>query len=161
MRRISLLLIPALLVACSGREPMGPKLNPSFDEGGNSGCATVHFIWAGTVPPYTAALSGDLEGTMTLSFTAGSNVFAGVTQKNYGTASWDVTGGVLGPLQFVTEFENKNFWTDRPGSPLYLFENIGTHRALQGVEKANLHYIGTFDGLARYGEHHYTGIICP
>ena len=161
MRRFSLLVLPFLLMACADREPTAPDITPAFDEGGNSGCATVHFVYSGSLPFWQARpVAGDLEGTLQLHFAPGPT-FAGVTMKNGGTAEWNITGGILGPLQFTTEFDNKNFITDRPGSPLYLFENIGTHRALQGVQKANLHYKGTYDALAGYAEHDYTGVICP
>ena len=91
----------------------------------------------------------------------GDTKFAGVTMKNGGIAHWDITGGVLGPLTFDTEIENKNLLTNRPGSPGTLFENIGKHRAISGVKKANLHYIGTFDALTGMTDHDFQGVICP
>jgi hypothetical protein len=135
-----------------------PDTSPVFAVAGNSGCATVQFTWAGV--PNTAPVTGDLQGTLTTVF-SGDTKFAGVTMKNGGTGTWDITGGVLGSLAFVTEFDNKNFLHDRPGSPFLLFENIGKHRAVEGVEKANLHYKGTFNATTGQLDHDYVGVICP
>jgi len=111
----------------------------------------------------SATVSGDLEGTSTTEFDPGSITFAGVTIHNSGVTHWDITGGVVPGLgTFVTEFDNMNIAIDRPGSPGTLFENIGKHRAVDGVAKANLRYRGTFDLVpSPHGEHHYQGVICP
>ena len=70
-------------------------------------------------------------------------------------------GGPLpGAVTFRTEFDSRNQATDRPGSPGWLFENIGRHRAVDGVEKANLHYAGTFSAVDLQGVHEYQGVIC-
>ena len=114
----------------------------------SSGCGTPKFT-AVLVPTsdfsFDGVLSGDLEGTVTLLFDPGSLEFAGVTLSNSGTAHWVITGGIIPGLgTFDTEFENRNLIVDRPGSPATLFENIGRHRAVGGVDKANLTYKGAF-----------------
>jgi hypothetical protein len=43
-------------------------------------------------------------------------------------------------------------------------KNTGQHRALNGVQKANLEYQGTFDLTAvpePLADHDYRGVICP
>jgi hypothetical protein len=86
-----------------------------------------------------------------------------VTIANSGTTNWSIDGGIVPGLgTFVTEFDNRNINIDRPGSPATLFENKGAHRALQGVEKANLSYKGTFSLLpSPEGNLDYEGVICP
>jgi len=126
------------------------KFNVSGDPGGSG------FVVLGEV-------SGDLAGTVTMTFDPDSVKFAGVTIKVGGVAQWDVTDGVVpGLVEFETSFDNKNLATDRPGSPAWVFENIGTHRALTGVQKANLHYSGISDfAEPRAFSHDYQGVICP
>jgi hypothetical protein len=130
-----------------------------------SGCATPKFTVV-LVPTsglsFNGVLSGDLEGTVTLLFDPGSFKFAGVTFANSGTAHWEISGGVLPGLgAFDTEFNNRNLLVDRPGSPATLFENIGTHRAAGGVDKANLTYKGTFTVMpTQEAIHEYQGVVC-
>jgi len=108
-------------------------------------------------------VTGELEGTVSLEFDFGSVKFAGVTVANSGTAHWSITGGMIpAPVTFDTEFDNRNVALDRPGSPATLFENTGKHRAVGGVERANLTYKGTFTTLpSPRGDHDYQGVICP
>jgi hypothetical protein len=153
------LLFAALAVGCGGDMPTDTDVpSADFAVAGNSGCATVQFNWS-TVPT-SGPVTGDLEGTVSYTFIGGTK-FAGATQKNGGTAHWDITGGVLGPMTFETEFDNMNIAIDRPGSPGTLFENIGKHRATSGVTKANLHYAGTFSLLTFMLDHDFQGVICP
>ena len=107
-------------------------------------------------------MSGDLVGTVALEFAPGSVTFTGQTLSVAGTAQWVVTGGVISGLSaFETEFQNRNLLVDRPGSPGNVFENIGTHRAVSGVETANLTYLGTFSGLTSQTILSFHGVICP
>lgn len=131
---------------------------------GRSGCATVHFNVLGfpsSPAMFTGEVTGDLEGTVELAFVGGPGKFAGVTQHNGGNASWSISDGVLGPLTFDTEFDNKNFYVDRPGSPATVVENIGKHRAVAGVDKANLTFKGEFSFLTFSIDHDFRGVICP
>ncbi len=148
-------------VGCGGDLPTDTDgLSPDFGVAGNSGCATVKFNIGGVVFPDPIPITGDLEGTFAPTF-MGDQKFSGVTTANGGTAVWDITGGVLGPLTFETTFDNRNIDTDRPGSPSTFFENIGRHRALDGVQKANLTYLGTFSFITFEIDHDYQGVICP
>jgi len=126
--------------------------------GGNSGCYAVKFVVSGFFPDF--AVTGDLVGTSSPVF-ADEFKWTGHTVANGGTAHWVITGGVLGYIEFDTTFHNRNILIDRPGSPATFFENTGKHRALAGVEKANLTYHGTFDALIPAADHDYQGVICP
>ena len=133
-----------------------------------SGCYAVKFNVSGPldengVPTEPSVVSGDLVGTQELIPDYGSVRFAGVTIKVDAVAEWHITGGVIPGLgEFTTSVNNMNLSSDRPGSPGYIFENIGKHRALDGVQKANLHYDG-ITNLAppRSFSHDYQGVICP
>ena len=108
--------------------------------------------------------TGDLSGTIEMTWDFDSFKYAGVTEKNGGTYTWTITGGIIPELRtFQTAFTNKNLVTDRPGSPDYIFENIGTHRAISGVSKANLAYHGSFiyQPPVVLLDHLYSGVICP
>ena len=130
-----------------------------------SGCATPKFT-VHLVPTsdfsFDGVLSGDLVGTVTLLFDPGSIKFTGETLSNSGTAHWVISGGTVPGLGvFDTGFKNRNQFADRPGSPATLFENIGSHRAVGGVDKANLTYKGTFTAVPPpEGVHQYQGVIC-
>ncbi len=91
--------------------------------------------------------------------------FTGVTVANGGIAHWDIIGGMIPGLgMFDTEFDIRNHLVDRPGSPELFFENKGRHRALAGVEKANLTYKSTADFLADPApvtDWIFQGVICP
>jgi hypothetical protein len=156
----------AFAVGCGGEAPTEMEgLTPEFGVAGKSGCYTVKFDvsleWVGPGLPFAQSITGDLVGTVRTDF-SGETKFAGATQHNGGTTHWDISGGIIPGLEtFETEFDNKNFLTDRSGSPYLLFENIGNHRALRGVEKANLTYNGYFDARIAQGLHHYQGVICP
>jgi hypothetical protein len=127
--------------------------------GGNSACYAVKFNVGGLIPPFQ--VTGDLVGTRQDSFDIpGSLRYAGVTTRFTGTSHWHITAGVVPGLEdFETSYENKNLDVDRPGSPADVFENIGTHRALEGVQKANLTYRGTASPAGL--DHDFTGVICP
>jgi hypothetical protein len=131
--------------------------------GGASSCVTSKFIVT-LVPSgartFAGVIHGDIEGTVVITFDDAFTL-RGVTFANGGTAEWELSGGLLlESVAFQTVFENRNQETDRPGSPAWLFENIGRHRAVDGVEKANLSYDGTFDASILQGVHGYHGVIC-
>ena len=82
--------------------------------------------------------------------------------KNHYTAQWSITGGIVPGLgDFETEADNKNILTVRPGSGANVWENLGKHRALSDVEKANLTYHGTLTGPPPLGDWDFQGVICP
>jgi hypothetical protein len=171
------------LVACTGEVGQQPleattmTLPDSADEasavqasGGNSGCYAVKFsvvgdsFGPGGEPIAPFVVSGDLVGTIESVFDLPDSLkFAGVTVKNAGVSYWHITGGVVPNLgEFTTSFDNLNHVIDRPGSPATLFENQGRHRALEGVQKANLTYKGTFNLVpSPFLSHHFKGVICP
>lgn len=174
MRKRWLLVVLVICVAaCSGEAvPEGPTAveletvaeAPGGVEAsaGKSGCYAVKFKVSGCVPG--CVVTGDLEGTREDFFDPPDTFkFAGITVKNGGRAHWTITGGTVPGLgEFDTSFDNKNFLIDRPGSPDTLFENIGKHRALDGVQKANLHYNGTFTVVPEPSvDHDFSGVICP
>jgi hypothetical protein len=69
---------------------------------------------------------------------------------------------VPGAGSFDTQFDNKNFFVDRPGSPASVIENLGTHRAMGGVSKANLGYNGAFNASPEpVAAHDFHGVIRP
>ena len=162
MKKLLILLVSlGLALGCGGDMPTDTDgLSPNFGVAGNSGCATVRFTVAGVVFPDPIPVTGDLEGTFVGTF-MGDQKFSGVTTANGGTVAWEITGGVLGPLTFETTFDNRNISTDRPGSPAAVNENSGRHRALSGVQKANLTYAGTFSAISFEIDHDYNGVICP
>jgi hypothetical protein len=181
VRRMWVPLLPLVLcmATCSGDAvPVAPTDVVAHDavaepsgavqaSAAQSGCYAVKFNVSGTLVPgvltVQGVVSGDLVGTVEMTFDLGTLTFAGVTIKNGGFAEWNVDGGVVAGIdEFKTSFDNKNLATDRPGSPAWVFENIGTHRALEGVQKANLHYEGISDfAEPRAFSHDYQGVICP
>ena len=112
---------------------------------------------------FLSELTGDIEGTEIVTFDPNSLDFHGVTLHNAGTAHWSITRSIVPGLgSFDTEFDNKNFFVDRPGSPASVIENIGTHRATGGVRAANLEYKGAFTASPEpAAEHDFRGVICP
>jgi hypothetical protein len=111
----------------------------------SSACHTVafHVVAVPSGPgTFAGAVTGDLHGTVTFAFVGAPNV-TGKTLVAPAIASWAITGGVVpAPLAFDTEFANRNFTSDRPGSPATVIETLGEHRAVSGVEVANLHFDG-------------------
>ena len=156
-----------LLAACADRPAAPNLLAPSVDLAGKSGCYTVAFhLKVDPVPDgwsFNAVLTGDLQGTAVIDFDPASLKFAGITLANEGIQTWNVSGGVLpAPMTFRTSFDNRNFFSDRPGSPAGTIENLGTHEALSGVRIANLNYGGAFTSVPTpQVNHDYRGVICP
>jgi len=154
-----------VLSACSPDRAVEPaaRVPVARLSASTSSCYTVSFNvqLVPTASDFSGPVTGDLVGTVSLVFN-GDIKFTGNTLSNSGTASWTITGGVVPtPLNFTTTFDNRNLFSDRPGSPATLFENIGTHRALTGVAKANLNYHGTFTIVpSELANHDYRGVIC-
>jgi hypothetical protein len=143
-RRVSPILL--LLLATWGcdrvTEPAAGPLSERVNANEVSGCYAVHADW--TASPsgpttFSGALSGDLVGTMTSDFDPSSLKFAGSTLAVSFTNYWTITAGVLpAPVSFVTSSDGLNHVVDRPGSPATYFESTGRHRAISGVQQANL-----------------------
>jgi len=157
-----------LLAACADRPATTNLLAPSVDLAGGSSCYTVAFhLKIDPLPAegwsFNAVLTGDLQGTAVVDFDPGSLAFAGMTLANQGIQTWNVSGGVLpAPMTFRTSFDNRNFFSDRPGSPAGTVENLGTHKALSGVRTANLEYRGALTSVPTpQVNHDYRGVICP
>jgi len=177
-RLLSLILLAAVTSACSGQArptPAAPSGVPWPAAAQTSaGCYSVQFqavrvaMSAGTS---AFDLSGDLEGTLRVTFDLGSikysgppPVYAGGTMALEGVGVWTIDGGTVpGLTTFQTTLRNRNFISDRPGSPAYIAENLGTHRAASGVVLANLSYKGTSDSsvVPPSVVHAYWGVICP
>ncbi len=130
----------------------------------SSGCRAVRFtVRSGQVTPllFAGTVSGDISGTVELTFAPPPFKFAGVTIANSGTGHWQVSSDFWpGVVTFETSFKNRNINTDRPGSSAVVFENIGEHRGTDGVERANFSYIGSIDVTILEAVHDYHGVIC-
>jgi hypothetical protein len=171
------------MVACSGDVvPVAPTDVAASDvvaessggvtaSGGNSGCYTVKFNASGNVlpggfPVSPWVVSGDLVGEQTWVVDFTSFRLTGVAFRLSGEMEWNIDGGVVPNLgDFTTSFDLKNLNIDRPGSPANIAENIGTHRALEGVQKANLTLKGVTeaaqDSSLGFSSMDYQGVICP
>lgn len=163
-------LLGLALLGCSDRslphEPSFSAANRSSSPVEAPGCYSVYFHQRATpIAPFTfqSVISGDIVGTQVTTFDPGSLDFHGATLHNEGTAHWAITGGIVPGLgSFDTEFDNMNFFVDRPGSPASVIENIGRHRATGGVRKANFEYDGEFSALPEpVANHDFRGVICP
>ena len=163
----SFILLVIGLSACVDA-PAAPKarnLGVSFDAV-NVQCSPVQFhVHHVPTGPFeiVGVTTGDIERSLITVFDPGSPEFHGVTLHNSGTAQWTLTRAPAGiPLSFATTFDNMNHFVDRPGSPATVIENIGTHRALSGISRANLEYTGTFTFLPTpVAEHDFHGVLCP
>jgi hypothetical protein len=140
--------------------------------GGHSGCYAVKFnvsgnVLPGGVPVSPWVVSGDLVGEQTWVVDVTSFRLTGVAFRLSGEMEWSIVdGGVVPNLgEFTTSFDLKNLNIDRPGSPANIAENIGTHRALEGVQKANLTLKGVTEAAqgSSLGSSSmdYQGVICP
>jgi hypothetical protein len=179
-----LLCVAVCMLGCSGdavpvgpTEAVAPEVVAEFSgtvhaSNGQSGCYAVKFNVSGNVlpggfPVSPWVVSGDLVGEQTWFPDVTSFRLAGVTFNVSGEMAWNIDGGVVPGLgEFKTSFDLKNLNIDRPGSPANIAENIGTHRALEGVQKANL----TLKGVTEAAEDSssmgsssmdYQGVICP
>ena len=131
------------LAACD-RSPVEPAhLTGSFSAVSSCNAVAFHVAAVPTSPgTFTGPITGDLEGTASFQF-GGDPKVTGKTLAATGIASWTITGGVVPvPLTFTTEFDNRNLNSDHPGSPATVIETLGKHRALSGVNSANLEFRG-------------------
>ena len=159
--------LPLLVGLAACETPVGPRptdTGASFTRASDA-CQDVAFtVTSAPISDFafSGTMSGDLEGTVVIEFSPGSVTFTGRTLSVTGTAHWVVTGGVIAGLSaFETELQNRNLLVDRPGSPGAVYENIGGHRSVSGVESANLTYFGTFSLLPEpQAIHDYRGVIC-
>lgn len=132
-----------------------------------AGCYDVklNVVGAPTAVPwiFEYQITGDLEGSATAEFDLVPPRVTGATNTLTGTMHWTITGGIIPGLgQFETEFQHRNHVIDTANSPPTVFENQGKLRALSGVEKANLHYKGTYWALpSPHGAWKFWGVICP
>lgn len=158
-----------VVIACSDAStttgalaPMGPRLA----SGGNSGCYTVQFN-SKSVPtaPLTFAgpVTGDLVGSATFTIDPSTLKTLSHTVSFDVDAVWVITGGIIPNLTgFQTRGQGiRAINVDRPGSSADVAENVGTHRAVSGVQKANLSFRGTFSNIDGTADHDYHGVICP
>jgi hypothetical protein len=149
----------ALLSGCTDRED--PTAPGSASLAGTSACRTVKFSTVLTaIDPvtFTGVVTGDLEGTVDLVFDEFSS-FRGVTNRVAADATWHITGGTIPELigeTFVTRLTNRNVLL--PGTSLV--KNIGSLRALSGVQKADLTYVGETSLETGESVLNFVGVIC-
>jgi hypothetical protein len=149
----------ALLSGCTDRE--NPTAPAAESLAANSVCRVVKFSTALTaIDPvtFTGVVTGDLEGTVDIAFDEFSS-FRGVTNRVAADATWHITGGAIPELigeTFVTRLTNRNVFL--PGTSLV--QNIGSLRALSGVEKANLTYVGQTSLETGESVLDFVGVIC-
>lgn len=177
-----LLCLVVCMVACTGDtvpvapDAVAPEVVAESSggvvaSGGHSGCYAVKFNASGNVlpggfPVSPWLVSGDLVGEQSWFPDFTSFRLTGVAFRLSGEMAWDIDGGVVPNLgEFTTSFDLKNLNIDRPGSPANIAENIGTHRALDGVEKANLTLKGVTEAAQGsslgFSSMDYQGVICP
>jgi hypothetical protein len=151
-----------LLSGCDREKLTAPASD--LAEGGNSGCYSVKFTTLFTAVSdfvYTGTLIGDLQGTADL-VADEVHPFRGVTILIGADVTWHITGGVIPELTgqtFVTRLMNRNIFL--PGTSLV--KNVGSTRAISGVQKANLTYIGQtpLDTDPQQATLDFVGVICP
>lgn len=167
MRFPTRILVPAVLalalVACEQTETTSPNAAASqFGVAGKSGCYTVKVsVTAVPVGPVTVAgtLAGDLEGTIEFVFDV-ITPFTGVTNTAEANTAWHITGGIASELigqTFHTRLKNRNILP--PGETFAT--NVGSHRAIDGVEKANITYIGETSIVTGVTRLEHNGVLCP
>jgi hypothetical protein len=84
----------------------------------------------------------------------------GVTNRVAADATWQITGGIVPELigeTFVTRLTNRNVRV--AGSTR--IQNIGSLRAISGVEKANLTYLGQTSLETGETILDFVGVVCP
>lgn len=168
IRRFAILLAAGLVACADGADPMETTRSerPSANVAGASGCYTVKFdvlaVPSGIPFVFNGQITGDLEGTVIIAFDLSTFKFAGVTGQSAGTAQWTITGGIVtGLTGFTTSFDNLSFEINTPGSPTTISETSGRHRALSGVQKANLSYTGLLQYLPSFhADLDFHGVIC-
>jgi hypothetical protein len=129
----------------------------------SSDCHSVKFTTLFTAVSdfvYTGTVTGDLQGTADL-VADEVHSFHGITLLVGADVTWHITGGIIPELTgetFVTRLTQHNIFL--PGTSLV--KNIGSLRAISGVERANV----TFSGLTILGTDpqqakiDFVGVIC-
>jgi hypothetical protein len=131
-----------LLLGCDSAKTTSP--GSSLAVAGESGCYVVKFTAELAVTsddPFFASgtVTGDLQGTVDMVFNE-FDAFHGITIRVAADANWHITGGIIPELvgqTFVTRLTNRNLLL-----PTSIVQNVGSLRAISGVEKANVTYIG-------------------
>lgn len=153
-------LLGAILLSGCDRENLTAPAS-DLAAAGNSGCHTVKFttaLTAATEIEIVGVVTGDITGTVHMLFDE-FHGFTGVTNHVAANATWEITGGTIPELigeTFVTRVSNRNVLL--PGTSLA--QNIGSLRALSGVEKANLTYIGQTSLETGETVLNFVGVIC-
>lgn len=150
-----------LLTGCDRENLTAP--GSELAAGSNSGCYTVKYTAVFTALSdfvYTATFTGDLEGTADL-VADEVGPFTGVTLAVGADITWYITGGIIPELTgqtFVTRDSHRNIFL--PGTSLV--KNLGSLRAISGVQTANVTYIGETplgaDPQRAYLD--FVGVIC-
>lgn len=168
--RSTALALGALRLACDAPTAPAPSIrgSPALDRSGDasSACYAVSYqtaSWfdqaAGTV---VGVVSGDLVGTIVVTFDPSTRKATGKTAVVDGTIRYDVTGGVLpAPLTFSGTLVQRNIVAVSPSSPEMVSEQHTTTRATTGVRTANLTMHGSFDATVGIAYHQHHGVICP
>jgi hypothetical protein len=139
---------------------------PAFGSGNDSGCYAVKFnvdITPITGNTLSGVVTGDLEGTADITLLGASWPPTGATNTSTFDFRWHITGGVIPALvgsTFDTRSENRNILHFRlpPGRPFA--QNVGSHRAVAGVSKANLTYTGETPIATFQTTLDHRGVIC-
>jgi hypothetical protein len=108
---------------------------------------------------FVGVLTGDLQGTASAAFDE-IGPLTGVTRQVAGNLTFHITGGVVPELigeTFTTRIENRNVVP--PGQTLV--KNVGSLRAISGVNKANLTYVGQTSVDPFETRLEFTGVVCP
>jgi hypothetical protein len=157
------------MLGCDDGTAVPSPLEPQLAVAGASGCYTVQFTVEITTPDevvFEATMSGDLEGTIDLVGTGFTWPPTGATNTSTFEYTWHVTGGAVPELigeTFVTHAENRNIlYFLLPPGQLFV-RNVGNHRSVAGVERANLTYTGetNVDSPPFVTRLDHRGVICP
>lgn len=159
----------ALLVGCGDGVATWSPLEPTVAVANVSSCYAVAFSVEMTSADgvvFEGPISGDLEGTVEVLNTGFTWPPTGATNTSTFEFSWHVTGGIIPELigeSFSTAAENRNVlhFLLPPARPFAM--NVGKHRAVAGVQKANLTYTGltNVDGSPSVTRLDHHGVICP
>jgi hypothetical protein len=164
LRHVAVLGVCIILAGCGGQNPVNDRGESRFLVAGTSGCYAVMFtmMLEGCVVLHCAGVvTGDLEGTVMADFdTVGR--FVGVTIPTAANLTIAITGGNVAELigeTITVRLDNRNIFP--PGQPL--ITNVGSIRAISGVKKANLTYLGHTDTSVDpiHTRLEVQGILCP
>jgi hypothetical protein len=159
--RLAALVACILLPGCADQSAITEPLAPKSVVAGNSGCNTVRF--AAFLTPvdglhYTGQLTGDLVGTADVLFDE-IGPFTGATIHVAANATWSISGGSVPELigqEFLTRLENRNIFL--PGTDRAM--NVGSLRAIAGVAKSNVTYVGETSLTTGEANLEFNGVIC-